>query len=134
MTHEHTKAKSNEQLSWETNKLYRRLEDDHKNLVDLSLKITKMEGQLDSLIVLMQDALAHLPAAQEHKIRYEELCKSVNKIESQYVSRHEFDHFYTSFKNLQKWLIAIAAAFLVPTAAIAVSIIFGEPGVIDGLE
>ena len=126
MTDKQTKAKSNEQLSWETNKLYKCLEDDHKNLVDLSLKITKMEGQLDSLIVLMQDALSHLPSAQEHKIRYEELCKSVNRIESQYVSRNEFEHFYTSFKNLQKWLIAVAAAFLVPTAAIAVSIIFGE--------
>jgi len=118
-------TKSNEQLSKETDVLFNKLDSNRDTLSEINLKISKMDGQVESLVGLMQDAISHLPSAYEHKVKYEQVCKQIDKIEQTYVSKEEFKQFRADFKGLQKWLAGIAAAFLIPMAGIAVKVIFG---------
>ena len=118
-------TKSAEQLTKETDILFNKLDSNRETLSEINLKISKMDGQVGSLVSLMQDALSHLPSAYEHKVKYEQVCKQIDKIEQAYVSKEEFKQFRDDFKGLQKWLAGIAAAFLIPIAGIAVKVIFG---------
>ena len=116
---------TNEQLEKETSQLFSKYEDQTKLVTDMRLQLTQLEGRMDTLIKLMQDALTNLPSAYEHGLRYEQACERINKIEKEYVSRKEFEQFREDFQQLRKNLWWVAGIFLIPIAAIAVSVVFG---------
>ena len=116
---------TNEQLEKETSQLFSKYEEQTRLVTDMRLQLTQLEGRMDTLISLMQDALTNLPSAYEHGLKYDQACERIKKIEETYVSRKEFEQFREDFQQLRKNLWWVAGIFLIPIAAIAVSVVFG---------
>ena len=129
-------AASNEQLEKETAQLFNKFEEQTKLVTDLRLQLNSLDGRMDTLVRLMQDALANLPSAYEHGLKYDQACERIQRIENAYVNKEEFKQFREDFNKLsndmresqesqRKWAMVVAGAFLVPLAGIAVKVIFG---------